>query len=461
MSFDLSISQKLTQGLALNPQLQQAIKILALNNLELNAEIQEYLNSNPLLEVQEDIEVITADEKFKKSAKSEDWENVSLNNLDDDYKEYLFDQYSKNKFDFFSEMIQQSAYFNLSQKNKAIFISLVGNLNSSGFLDEKIENIAANLNTNIESIEKVLRVLQSIEPVGIGSRNVREFLLIQLENIGQQNSLAYKLVEDYLDEIANQNLHKIAKILNVSNDEVFAAYTFIQSLRKRPLTENIDSETDYIIPDLFLIKEKDSWKVMLNEDSLPNISVSPYYLNLINNNLFNDRYEKKFFLKKFKEAGWFLKALYQRANTIKRVGEYIFKHQADFIEKGIDGLKPLNLKKVAEELELHESTISRAANNKFIETPRGIYPLKCFFVSKIQSKNQNGEDEDISINNLKAKILDLIKNEDPKSPLSDQKITDILLANKINIARRTVSKYREEMSIPSTKIRKLSSSSAS
>lgn len=444
MSLEFTLSQKLSQNLKITPQLKQAIKMLTLNNIDLNTEIREYLDSNPILEIQEDAEVIVSDESVDNQYDF-NWEPGSHSAED---KDYLFDIYSKEQTNIFDELTKQSSYINMSKKNKVIFVNLIGNINQKGFLTETIENIAQIVNCSENEVLNVLDALQSLEPTGIGSKDIQEFLLIQLENMGKSDSLCFKVIKNCFDTLAKQNLKKISKELDCAMDDVYKAAELIKSLRHSPLSGYDISPTKYMVPDLFLIENKNSWEVTINEEILPKISISQHYLTLINNNTFDSEAEKKYLLKNYKDAGWFLKAIYQRSNTLKRVGEAVFNHQSDFIYKGANSIKPLTLKTIANEIDMHESTVSRAVNSKFIETPRGTFPLKFFFSNKTSAqKNSSG----VSVKNI---IKELIASENTQKPLSDQQISENLLKHGIKIARRTISKYREELNIPSTKIRR-------
>ncbi len=449
MSINLQLIQKTSQQLLMSLQLRQAIQLLSLNNAELQNEIQTQLNENPFLELQED-------QPVKKESPAEQketdfiWTDLNYNGSaeEQDSEPGYLGALLNQEIDLTAQILEQINYADLELEEREALLALINNLDDEGYLNVSLIEVASQVGCSIYCLEKMLDLLKSLEPVGIGAWDLRECLLLQLERNHQNEWLAFQIVAESLQLLAEKKYQQIASNYSVDLTAVLHATKLIQSLEPHPMQRISKSTAKYIIPDLKLIRANNQWLVQINEENLPNIAISDYYLNLINNNLYQSKNEKSFLKKKYKEAGFFLQAIFQRNQTIKLVADCIVRHQVAFFD-GSANLKPLILKNIAKELEIHESTVSRAVADKFISTPKGIYPLKYFFTQKSSDK-----DNAVSAQEVQNQIKELIKQESQLDPISDAGLSAKLSEQGIKIARRTVAKYREELGIPSTVIRK-------
>lgn len=314
-----------------------------------------------------------------------------------------------------------------------------------------LEEIAKMTNTSVDFVEDVLTgIVQEFDPIGVGARDIRECLLLQIRQSEAKGTIVEKIVDKYLNLIEKNALPELAKKLNVSIEEVKEALETIKKFEPKPGRQYSSQTPQYIIPDLYVYKENGRWVIKLNDEEIPKLRINNIYKKILKQRKRNDP-TKKFVREKFKSAINLIRSIEQRQKTIYQVMESILKHQIDFFEKGIKYLKPLTLRTIAEDIGKHESTVSRVCNNKYVDTPHGLFELKFFFSSSVSTDSG----EELSSVKIKEMIKDIIKNEDPKKPLSDSKITEILKSRGIKIARRTVTKYREELKIlPSNKRKK-------
>lgn len=330
---------------------------------------------------------------------------------------------------------------NLTRVEKEVVLYLIQSLNDVGYLDCDLEEVADKFNVSIEKCESLLRLLQSFEPIGIGSRNLTECLYVQIMRKEDAPKLAAKLVKDHLVELADRKFHTLAEKFGVSIDDVQNVLTFIQNLNPHPVIEVSPTKQEYIIPDIIVEEYNNEYIIRINDIFLPQISVNTYYEELLRTNANEEANE---FLKtKLSDAYLLMRGIEQRHETLYKVAKVILDKQKSFLKKGKKALLPLRLKDVADIVELHESTVSRTISNKYIQTPQGIFAIKSLFVRGV--KMQSGEIESTIF--IKDKIKSIIGKEDAKKPFSDQKIANMLLAEGIQIARRTVAKYREELGI--------------
>lgn len=463
MSLNLKLQTKLSQQLVLTPQLQLSIKVLQLNHLELKESIDLEVQENPVLEIEEsqsetketideDVKRIldnyahirdnfeTTEKSYKKGTKSED----------DD--ENVWENFVTKKPDLYNHLLWQLHLGHFSDKEIMIGEEIIGNIDPDGYMRVPLDDIAKQINVTVDEIESVLKRIQQFDPVGIGSRNLSECLLAQLEVYeSDKKELLKQIISQHLDELSKKNFKKIAHSLSISVEEVEECFNIIRSLNPKPgqCFNFTSDENQYVEPDVYVIKDGDDYLVTINYDGIPSLKINKYYEILLKNkNL--DVKTKEFLQEKIKNAYWFIKSIHQRGSTILRVAKAIVEHQRDFFDKGVNYMKPLTLKDLSSILELHESTISRVTSNKFMLTPRGLFEMKYFFSTGIRKVGS----EDVASVSVKEIIKDLIANEDTKSPLSDQEISDILKAKGYNIARRTVTKYRESMGILSSNMRK-------
>jgi len=480
MELGLQQSLILTQQLVMTPQLQQAIKLLQLSRLELAEMIQQEMEQNPALEesgidepsdknitaVESKTETlekeaptkeITIEEKIRKDT---DWENY-INEYNSTGRVYTesenteapnFEAFTSEKKTLKDHLQWQLGLYGLSEQQEKIGIMMIGNLNRDGYLCSDVEEIAQACNAEIEIVENVLSVLQSFDPPGICARDLCETLLIQVQQLGIDNPIITEIIKYHLKNLENRNSKKIAKALKISTDDVRAAVNIIQYLEPKPGRKFSTDEPAYITPDIYVYKDGDGFKIVMNDDGLPKLKINRFYKDAIANGRKISKDTKNYLNEKMQSASWLIKSIHQRQKTIYLVMESILKFQKNFFENGIAYLKPLILKDIAEDIEMHESTISRVTTNKYAYTPQGLFELKYFFNSSIERTGG----ESMASASVKDKIRLLIENEDHESPLSDEKLSNILKDANIQIARRTVAKYRKVLNIlPSNKRKQL------
>ena len=465
---------KLSQNIALTPQLIQAIKLFELNNIELEEYINGEIIDNPFLDKDDESNEEDTDKNYNENILTEntssneseihisnqespidDQSNIFDNNYGSDNSEinnYIEEtvSFKRSSKDFLIEQV------NITFKNvldRQIAFLLIDNLESSGFLKISLKDFSIDIGINENKINEVLSKLKKFEPVGIFSQSLEESFLLQLKDRKLLNNSIKKLINN-LEILASGDLKKLIKICDIDENEIFKMLKIIRSCNPSPLSSFDKNDYDDIKePDVITKKIKSKWIVELNENTLPKVLVNTgYYEELASKNLTKE--DKDYLATRYASGKWLLKALEQRSATILRVSREIIRQQNAFLENGLAYIKPMILKDIAKELDLHESTISRITNSKEIDTPRGIYSLK-FFFSKAIATDSN---DDISSQSVKTKIRNFIDNETVKT-LSDAKLKNLLDESGINIARRTITKYREEMSIPSSferkKIKKL------
>jgi len=459
---------KASQHLSLTPQLQQSIKLLQMSSVELNQELEILIQQNPLIEMLEEDEeenkdpVPTPQEEasFEISNTQEIKEPIYEHEINWD-DEYTRDNYSDSTE--YQEPTSQTLkqylgdIFHLipiSEKDQVIISLLIDSINEDGYLEEPLEYFLASIpeeyEVTIEEIESLLKLLQKQAPPGIGARNLIECLLLQLENKEENtiHTLCIKVVRNHLNLLATRDFARLKKILNCEDEVLREVQRVIKSLNPKP--GNIFSTIEnhhFIQHEVNVKKTKGKWQVSLNEQAIPKLRLNHIYRDLIKKSQTDFSHHLS---SQIQEAKWIVKNIQQRFITILKVSEAIMRHQKDFLDQGESMMKPLILREIAEEVGLHESTISRVTSNKYINTPRGVYELKFFFGSSIDSTSGN----DLASTAIRAKIKEVIKQEDPKKPLSDNEIVLLLKNQGVNIARRTVAKYREILNIAPTNLRK-------
>lgn len=481
MALELRQQLKLSQKLVMTPQLRLAIKLLQMNRLELTDALQAEIEQNPALE--EDISTQEIQENpYSLSSTSENQgeqpehdftERVSAADTipDTNWEDYAnnFDSNfsfshetppadAPSQFDFISEkpgllayLQWQLAHCELDPEEKETALFIAGNLNRYGFLETSLEEIMAANNCDHDSAEYLLEVIQDLDPPGIGARDVSESLFLQLERMGMQDSLAAKIVKNHLNLLQTRNYKEISRATGAKRAEVIKAIDFITTeLTPYPGLPYSNEDTNYITPDIYVRKIDGEFVIHLNEEDIPNLKLSSQLQGLLDVEAGMEKESKRYIKEKLKDAGWFIKSLHQRQRTIFKVMESILKFQREFFEHGATKLKPLILRDVAEDIEMHESTISRVTSNKYVHTPLGIYELKYFFSTAIPREGR----DDLAAESIRERIRKMIQEEDPYKPLSDNAISDKLAENNIQIARRTVAKYREQMKILPVKHRR-------
>lgn len=438
----------------MTPELRQAIELLQLNTLELKEYIARELEENPILE----ITGVTEDyENIEKYANNEiDWKEYFESfddysyrqEIDKNIEEYNFESYISYEPTLREFLLSQLNLIPLDNKEHKIGVSIIENIDNNGYLTTPVEEIAKMINSSVEEVEIILNIIQNFDPPGVGARDLKECLLIQLRDRRDINKHVVDIIENHLEDLAYNRILKIAKALNIEVYEVQEACDFIRRLEPKPGRAFGSSlESGYIIPDAEIRIIDGELVVILNDATGPRLGINNYYKSLLR--AANDRDTIEFLNQKFNSAMWVIRSIEQRRATIKKVIESIAKFQREFFLEGEKSLKPLTLKDIAKDVGMHESTVSRATNGKYVQTPRGLYELKYFFSSGVES--DDGEISSISIKKLLKEIID---KENPKKPYSDSKLTELLAQRGIKISRRTVAKYRDELNIPPSNIRK-------
>ncbi len=484
MVLELRQQLKLAQQLVMTPQLQQAIKLLQLARLELATTIQQEMEQNPVLEElgmdledegesegegtremeggpevvapettsEVNVEGVATLSEINWSDYENEYESTSSSNAkgaDGDELPSRLDILTQ-KPDLVSHLQWQLKFSDATDEEKAVGLFVIGNINRDGFLDVDEEEIAAEAGCSKELASRMIAKVQELDPAGIGARSVRESLLLQLARLGLADSLASVLVRDHLRHLETKNYVAAAKATGRSVDEVLLAVKVIVNLDPFPGRVYSDEEPQYIIPDVYVYKIGDEFVIQLNDDGLPRLRISGYYRDILTQEVKAPAATREYIQEKIRSATWLIKSIQQRQRTIYRTVESLVKFQREFFEKGVGHLKPLILRDVAEDIGMHESTISRVTTNKYVHTPQGTFELKYFFNTAIDAY----EGDTVASLSVKARIRQLIQGENPARPLSDQAITDLFKQENIKVARRTVAKYREQLAIRPSKYRK-------
>lgn len=483
MALELRQQLKLAQQLVMTPQLQQAIKLLQLARLELVDTIQQEIEQNPLLEEitpgQEsegengemsptDIGLEFAGVDKTSEVNVESSSTLGEINWNDYENEYERSSYSPQgaesgdlpsrldilaqKPDLQSHLKWQLNFSDVPADEKEVGLYIIGNLNRDGFLDADNEDIIRETGCDPEVAERMVKKIQELDPTGVGARSVRESLLLQLDRLGLANSLPTMLVRDHLKLLETKNTLLMVKATGRPLEEIQAAIKVIVNLNPYPGRVYSDDEPQYIVPDVYVYKMGDEYVIMLNDDGLPRLRVSSYYKDVMKKDAHASAETKDYIQNKVRSATWLIKSIQQRQRTIYRTVESLVRFQKDFFEKGVGHLRPLILRDVAEDIEMHESTISRVTTNKYMHTPQGTFELKYFFNTGIDS--YDGDADSVASMSVKARIRQMIQGENSNKPLSDQAISNMFKKENIRVARRTVAKYREQLRILPSKFRK-------
>lgn len=486
MAFELRQQLKLSQQLVMTPQLQQAIKLLQLSRLELVDAIQQEIEQNPVLE-----ELSASDEpdendnrKLDSNQDTDDQESAgpertaevqmeatsSLQEID--WQDYA-NEYEPlpatrpnndpdlpsrldiltRKMDLQGHLQWQLNLATLSEEEMLVGEYIIGNLDRDGFLRVDLATIAEATGCDEETAEDMVLTIQEMDPAGICANSVQESLLLQLNRLDLSRSLAARIVKDYLSLMEKRNYTGIVKATGCSQSEVQNAINIIIGLDPFPGRQYSTEEAHYILPDVYVYKLDDEYVIMMNDEGLPRLQISNFYREILKEEKSASGETKNYIKEKMNSAAWLIKSIQQRQRTIYRVMESIIKFQREFFDKGVEFLRPLVLRDVAEDIEMHESTISRVTNNKYVHTPQGIFELKYFFNSSIERRDGGDAMSSMSIKN---KLKAIVQAENSAKPLSDNAIAEIFAKDGIKLARRTVAKYREQLGILPSKLRKSS-----
>ena len=480
------LDQRQVQKLILAPALQQAIKLLPLTNLELIEVIDEELAQNPMMEIEDearegaakDSETVAAEEAGVKNRDSV-LEGLSLESTEPKitgdtpednflagFQDYLDDGFRPH-FTESREAVSlentisraPSLWDNLNWQATLTFFTdedretaqfIIGNIDEDGYLTSTVEEIARLSQTTPEKVEAVRARIKTFEPVGCGSLDLREALLTQMDHHQVQDEMARKIVTQYLPLLERSDYAQLARVLGVPIGEIRQRIDLIKSLNPAPGRKYTEEKTSYVVPDIIVGKEGDEWTIVLNDEGMPRLRISAYYRQLLGKAAQGEPEAYRFLKDRLKKALWFMRSLDQRNQTIYKVARFIVDRQKEFFEKGIDFIRPLTLMEIAQDIGVHESTVGRVVANKFMMTPRGVFSLKYFFHKSLQGNYG----EDVSSLKVKDKIRKLVESEDKDNPLSDIEIGEILAREDLRIARRTVAKYRNQLKIEPSHIRK-------
>jgi RNA polymerase sigma-54 factor len=498
MAQGLQLSQRLTQSLVLAPQLQQSLALLQAPTLELKALIEHEMEQNPVLEevagadtelrektsddgnesmptdaAEEaafDASVDGASEKnesapvddfqaeFEKLVQlDQEWrDHFSATNVpvrqsaeDEEKRQFMFDSLTAGTSlsEFLMEQVRET---DLSEEDRALAETIIGNIDDYGYLKATAEELASSTHTTVEKVSEILKMVQSFDPAGVGARDLRECLLLQLDRIKAQGSLEYAIVRDFMDALGKRRIPEIARGTNHTIAEVQESLAKIARLEPRPGRAFLPDTDQYVLPEVFVQKSGDDFTVTTNDEYIPHLRISNVYKDLMAQGE-NSAEVKNYIREKIRAGKFLIKSLHQRQQTILNIAKEIVKRQKEFMEKGVSCLKPMTMAQIAEVVGVHETTVSRAVSGKYMQTPQGIFEMRFFFTAGLQTASGDG----VSNTSVKDMIAEIFKNEDAGKPLSDQEVVKMLGEKGITIARRTVAKYRDELGILPSNLRKV------
>ena len=475
MAIQQKLHTKLVQKLILTPSLQQAIKLLPMSTLELNDLLNQEMVENPMLEEvpTEDLQPAEAAAQPEKAEAEQAPAVEKGDNWDDSDYEYFFGDYLDDGYrprapqevkelppientlststSLSDHLMWQLSMQTDEERVREVGTAIIGNVDDDGYLVASLEEIAAMGPWPVADVEAALTLVQSFDPIGVAARDLQECLLLQLRHIGREGTPTEKIVVDHLRLLQNHHVPEIARRLGLSIDEIKEHVEIIRHLDPKPGSHYNPSQAHYVIPDVYVMKVEDQYVVVLNEEGLPQLRISPVYRRLLDKNAEQNSETRAYVKDKFRSALWLIKSVEQRQKTIHKVATSIITFQRDFLDYGIEHLRPLVLRDVASDIGMHESTVSRVVTNKYMHTPQGVFELKYFFHSGISSSYG----ESVSSVTIKNRIRKIIEAEDQRRPLSDSKIVGILQHEGLVLARRTIAKYREELKIPTSNQRKV------
>ena len=462
MEMKMGMHTKMQQRLVMTPRLQQALKLLQMPTLELQQVLKQEILQNPLLEEEEELKEMEEKEKEDENEEEEedtDWEDVfetafgmgGTGNEEREEKEEMLERVPVARQSFSDHLLSQLRLATDDDFTLEVGEYLIGNLDESGYLPIELSDIARTFEIEEDRVQKVLELIQTFDPAGVGARNLQECLLLQLERKELADTRAAEILRDYFEEFKQKRYNNISKKMKISLQEVQAQSEIIGRLDPKPGLNVTADNPKYVIPDLIVDRVGDKYVISLNEKNVPRLRISKAYRDELRNNPNITEKTKDFIKDKLKNAKWLIQTIEQRRRTMIKVMESIVEKQREFFEKGVIALKPLTLQQVASEIDMHESTVSRVTTNKYVQTPRGVYELKFFFSAKLNTRSGS----EVSSRSAKVRIKEIIEKENSKKPLSDQKIANILKEEGLVIARRTVAKYREQLGILPARHRKV------
>jgi RNA polymerase sigma-54 factor len=471
MAIQQKLHTKLVQKLILTPSLQQAIKLLPMSTLELSELLNQEMVENPMLEEVPTEELQPAEQQAEKpetpakTDKGDAWEDADYEYF---FGDYLDDGYRPRTPQEVKELppientlssagsLADHLRWQLSIQTdddvtRQIGDAIIGNLDDDGYLVASVEEIAQMGDWPIDVVERALQHVQTFDPIGVAARDLQECLTLQLRHLGLAGTITERIVTEHLKLLQNHQVPEIARRLAVTIDELKEHIEIIRNLDPKPGSRYNPNQSQYVIPDVYVSKIEDQYVAHLNEEGLPQLRISPVYRRLLDKGGENTDETRAYVKDKFRSALWLIKSVDQRQKTIHKVATSIINFQREFLDHGIEHLRPLVLRDVANDIGMHESTVSRVVNNKYMHTPQGVFEMKFFFHSGISSSYGDS----VSSVTIKQRIRKIIENEDPRKPLSDSKIVSILQKEGLMLARRTIAKYREELKIPTSNQRKL------
>jgi RNA polymerase sigma-54 factor len=461
----LSQTQHLSQQQVLAPQLQQSLQILQVPMLELRNLIQEELESNPTLEMEE-AEPTIEDKKAEQEEFQEEFERLAK--LDEEWRDYMSQSQSysgrsaeeeeRRQFFFDSlvkeetlqqHLLEQVNSSDLDADQRRIAEVIVGNIDEHGFLQSSPEEIAQTTGMDPADLQRVLDLVQTFHPVGVAARDLRECLLIQLRRLGKEQSLEYRIVDRFIDDLGKRRFPEIARRCGTTPEQVQRAANFIATLDPKPGQIFTSDPNNYVLPDVTVEKIAGNWMISLNGEQIPHLRISNTYKDLMSQEK-NGADVRDYIRDKIRSGKFLIKSIHQRQQTISNIAHQIVKRQLDFLDRGPSGLKPMTMVQIADAVGVHETTVSRAISGKYMSTPHGVFDMKYFFTPGYQT----ADGDTMSNTSVKGAIAELVKGENPKCPLSDKEIVELLEKRGIPIARRTVAKYRNELNILPSNMRK-------
>jgi len=472
MEMRMNLNLKMSQKLVMTPMLQQAIKLLPLARMELAQLIRQEIIENPVLEElleeenendqensqeeKEPNEDLTSDNEQSSDSQDQeiDWDSYFQGNIDqgmsvESYTERpSIESTHKKEANLADHLMWQLDLSVDSDLDKFIGSCIIGNIQNDGYICADLKEIAEISQTDEENVLRVLKIIQGFEPAGVAARSLKECLMIQTRTLSDKNPYVEILIENYLERLEDRFLPKVASELKIDLEEVLDALKTIRNLCPKPGLLFSSERVDYVVPDLVVVQTEKGYDVVLNDDGVPSLRISPYYHNLLKTT--KEGQTKEYLEDKYRSALWLIKSIDQRRQTIYKVGKSIVKLQKNFLDDGLSYLEPMVLKDVAKDIEMHESTVSRITTNKYIDTPQGVFELKFFFHSGIKSYMGSA----MSSIRVKNMIKEIINEENQSSPLTDDQMVEALMRKNAKIARRTITKYRKELNIPPASKRK-------